>query len=106
MNVKVEEVWTVQEEEVRMPITWQTIKAEHEVSFMSVGPMVSRCNRCTELPVVLLVFISLPVSPSMCPHENIIFVEVILNSPIAAVLSVIACGWKLLVWYYFHFMGN
>jgi hypothetical protein len=107
MNVKVEEVWTVQEEEVRMPITWQTIKAEHEVSCMSVLPSVRKCNRAIELPVILLVSISLPVSPSTCPHENILFVEGILNSPIGAgsCLSVIVCGWKLLVLYCFHFMG-
>jgi hypothetical protein len=34
MNVKVEEVSNVQEEEFPVPITWQTIKAEHEVSCM------------------------------------------------------------------------
>jgi hypothetical protein len=41
MNVKVEEVSNDQEEEVPVPITWQTIKAEHEVSCMSVVPVVS-----------------------------------------------------------------
>jgi hypothetical protein len=31
MSVKGEEVWTMQEEEVPVPITWQAIKTEHEV---------------------------------------------------------------------------
>jgi hypothetical protein len=33
MSVKVEEVSNEQEEEVPVPITWQTMKVEHEVSF-------------------------------------------------------------------------
>jgi hypothetical protein len=36
MTVTVEEVWNEQEEEVPVPITWQTIKAECGVSCMSV----------------------------------------------------------------------
>jgi hypothetical protein len=37
MNVKVEEVSNVLEEEVPVPITWPTIKAEHEVSLCLFG---------------------------------------------------------------------
>jgi hypothetical protein len=37
MSFKVEEVSNVQEEETPVPITWPTIKAEHEVSLCLFG---------------------------------------------------------------------
>jgi hypothetical protein len=37
MNLKVEEVSNAQEEEVPVPITWPTIEAEHEVSFVCLA---------------------------------------------------------------------
>jgi hypothetical protein len=54
MCMKVEEVSCLQEEEVPVLRTWQAIKAEHEVSYMSVCPLLSRFYKCTELPVVFL----------------------------------------------------
>jgi hypothetical protein len=44
MNVK-DEVSNAQEEEIPVPITWQTMKTEHEVSCMSAWPLLSRFNR-------------------------------------------------------------
>jgi hypothetical protein len=63
--VKVEEVSNVQEEEVPVPITWPTIKTEHEVSCVSVRPLVSRCNTYTELSVAFPISICLLIYPSI-----------------------------------------
>lgn len=70
MNVKVEEVSHVQEEKFPVPIAWQEMKTEHEVSFVSVWPLLSRWNRYLEVPVVFLISLCMPICPSVCPCET------------------------------------
>jgi hypothetical protein len=55
MSMKVEEVSDMQEEDVPVPLSWQAIIAECEVSFMSVYPLLSRFDKYTELPLVFLI---------------------------------------------------
>jgi hypothetical protein len=44
MHIKVDEVSGLQDK-VPVVVTWQAIKAEHEVSFMSLCPLANRFNR-------------------------------------------------------------
>jgi hypothetical protein len=62
MSMKVEEVSGLQEEDVPMPTIWQAVKAEHEVSCMSLCPLANRFDKYTEFPAVFLI--------SICPHET------------------------------------
>jgi hypothetical protein len=66
MSMKVEEVSGLQEEDVPVPTIWQAVKAEHEVSCMSLCPLANRFDKYTELPIVFLISICV----SVCPHET------------------------------------
>jgi hypothetical protein len=60
MNIKAEEDSDSQEEEDFVPITFQKIKAEPEVSCMfSVCPLLGRYHKYAEMPVVFLISICL-----------------------------------------------
>jgi hypothetical protein len=54
INIKVEPVSDVEEED---PFKFRRMKAEHEVSCMSVCLLCCMCHRCQELPVVILISI-------------------------------------------------
>jgi hypothetical protein len=58
-NKKVEEASYAEEEEDPVPMIFPKIKGEAEVSCMSVCPLLGRQNRYAEIPVVLLISISL-----------------------------------------------
>jgi hypothetical protein len=62
MSVKVEEVSDMQEEDVPVPTTWRAVKAESEVSCISVCLLLSRFEKYTELPVVFLICIYVSIS--------------------------------------------
>jgi hypothetical protein len=70
MSMKVEEVSGLQEEDVPMPTIWQAVKAEHEVSCMSLCPLANRFDRCAELPAVFLISMCVSVCPLVCPQET------------------------------------
>jgi hypothetical protein len=59
MNVKAEEVSDAEEEEDPMPITVLEMKAEPEVSCMSVCPLLSRYHKYAKMPVVFLILLCL-----------------------------------------------
>jgi hypothetical protein len=65
-TMKVEE----EKEAVPVSITWETIKAEHEVSCMPVWPLLSRFYKYTKLHIVILVSLCPSVCPSICLHET------------------------------------
>jgi hypothetical protein len=60
-SIKAEEVLYAEEEEDPVPITFLKIKAEAEVSCMSVCPVLGRYHRYAEMPVVCMISISLTV---------------------------------------------
>jgi hypothetical protein len=66
INIKVEEISGIEEEKVPVPVTCQAIKAEHEVSFISICPLLSRFHRYPESPIVFIISTCL----SLCPHET------------------------------------
>jgi hypothetical protein len=70
MSVKVEEVSNVQEEKFPVPVTWQEMKTELEVSSLSVWPLLSRWNRYLEMPPVFLISLCMSICPSVCPLET------------------------------------
>jgi hypothetical protein len=59
-----------EKEAVPVPITWEAIKAEHDVSCMPVcmpvWPLLSRFDKYTKLHIVILV----SLCPSICLHET------------------------------------
>jgi hypothetical protein len=60
-NIKDEEVSYAEEEEDPVPKQVLKIKAETEVSCMSVCPVLRRYHRYAEMPVVCMISISLSV---------------------------------------------
>jgi hypothetical protein len=61
VHIKAEEVLGAEEEEGPVQITFPKMKAEPEVSCMYVCPLLGRCHKFAEMPVVFLISISLPV---------------------------------------------
>jgi hypothetical protein len=61
-NIKAEEVSDVDEEEDPVPITFLKIKAEPEVSCISLCPLFGRYHKYAEMPVVFLIPLSLSVN--------------------------------------------
>jgi hypothetical protein len=58
-NIKAKEASDAEEEEDPVPMTFPKIKAEAEVSFMSVCPLLRKHHRYIEMPVVCMISISL-----------------------------------------------
>jgi hypothetical protein len=57
VNIKVEEVSDVEDVEDPIPMTFVEIKAEHEVSCMSLCPLLGVCQSHPVLPVLILICI-------------------------------------------------
>jgi hypothetical protein len=57
VNIKVEEFSDIEDGEGPVPMTVVEIKAEHEVSFMSLRPMLGTSQSHPELPVRFLICI-------------------------------------------------
>jgi hypothetical protein len=55
VNIKVEEVSDVEDEEDPVPMTFVEIKVEHEVSLMSLWPLLGISHSHPELPVLILI---------------------------------------------------
>jgi hypothetical protein len=55
--IKVEEFSDVEDREDPLPMTVVGIKAEHEVSFMTLCPLLGICYSHPELPVLFLIYI-------------------------------------------------
>jgi hypothetical protein len=61
-----------EEDDHPVPLTWESIKAEHEVSFMTVWPLLSRFGKYTKLHSFFLISVCPSVYPSFCLHKTIL----------------------------------